>query len=331
MTSNALAPAALSTHEPHEAADAIRPYLHRYTSPAKLGIKVNLYRDIEVEGLAQALRAPDLADCPVECLMVGDSYFMTHLGRPGTAMRDDQERAWALEVMLGLVAEVHASMGASLPRARRPFLLADLPDGAADTIAGAASAAERFMAAGADAVKIEAVGPESLYCAEAVAKLDIPTVVHLGYTPQRGDLTRRGNTIDDAAALFAEARRARDAGACGLVLEMVSEPVNAALSRPGPGSLPVYSVFSGRAEYGGYSLNVWDAVVRSAVPRQLFPPTPVIDVAQVPERYTPDLLADRLGELLRMTVAGDFPRHLKNRMSPDDQQVLADTDPWSQS
>ncbi|MEU8959074.1 3-methyl-2-oxobutanoate hydroxymethyltransferase [Streptomyces sp. NPDC048518] len=313
------------------AATALTPYLHRYDSPAQFGLKINAYRGYEVEGLAEALRAPDLLDAPVECVMVGDSYFMTHLGRTGTALTGDAEQEWGLATLTGLVAEVRKTLDTAFPSARRPFLLADLPDGTTRSPATARAAADRFVAAGADAVKIEVAGEGEFACVEAVAAAGVPTLAHLGYTPQSGGLARHGDALDGALTLFAQARRARDAGGCGLIVEMVSEAVNQALSRPHPAGLPLYSVFSGRARWGGQSLNLWDAVVRPVPGGRYFPPTPVIDAAEVPERYTPELIADRMRELLRLSVAGWFPLSPRTALTPRETAEITGIDPWSAS
>jgi ketopantoate hydroxymethyltransferase len=310
---------------------ALAPYLWRYASPAQLGLKINAYRGYEVEGLAEALRVPDLADSPVECVMVGDSYFMTHLGRPGTVMSSPAERDWALATLVGLVAEVRGALDRHFAPGRIPFLLADLPDGTTASPAAARGAAARFAEAGADAMKIEVAGEDELRCVEAVAATGLPTLAHLGYTPQRTALSRHGDALDDATELFAQARRARDAGACGLIVEMVSEPVNQALSRPHRSGLPVYSVFSGRARWGGQSLNLWDAVVRPAKPGRYFPPTPTLDAADVPAAYTPELIADRMRELIRLTLAGWFPLSPRTALDPRQAARIAGTDPWSVS
>lgn len=216
------------------AASALAPYLHRYDSPAQLGLKINAYRGYEVEGLAEALRAPDLHGAPVECVMVGDSYFMTHLGRDGTTLSGADEQEWGLATLTGLVAEVRKALDTGFPADRRPFLLADLPDGTTRSTAAARAAADRFAAAGADAVKIEVAGEGEFDCIEAVAATGTPTLAHLGYTPQSGGLTRHGDALDGALALFAQARRARDAGGCGLIVEMVSEAVNQTLKPAAP-------------------------------------------------------------------------------------------------
>lgn len=307
----------------------LAPYLRRYQAPAQLGIKINAYRDYEVAALADALRTPVLADSPVECLMVGDSYFMTHLGRPSTVFAGTDDQRWAMDSLVDLVAEVRVALDKEFPAERRPFLLADLPDGATRDTATARTASARFLAAGADAVKIEVTGEHELRCVDAVAATGTLTLAHLGYAPQRGALGRYGDAMDAAHALFKDARQVRNAGACGLILEMVSEPVNQALARPHPDGLPLYSVFSGRARWGGQSLNIWDAVVRPARNTRYFPPTSVIDRSEVDIRYTRELIADRARELIQLTLAGWFPRTPRTSLTAREIAEIDDTDPWS--
>lgn len=300
----------------------------RYAAPGTVGLKINLYRAGEVAGLAQALCEPDLAGCPVESVMVGDSYFMTHLGRPSTRLDGPGEQEWGLRILTRLVAEVREAMDALLPPRRMPFLVGDLPDGAGDSIDRMLAAADRLLAAGADTVKLEAGTPGALACVEAAARRGIPCLVHLGYTPQRGLLARRGDTLEEAGDLFGEARAARDAGACALVLEMVSEAVNAALSAPSPAGVPVYSIFSGRAAHGGQSLNVWDAVFRAGRGQRYFPPTGVLDPDADRAAYRPDLISACLARLLRLTRDGAFPLSPPCRLDARAQAALASLDPW---
>jgi ketopantoate hydroxymethyltransferase len=298
----------------------------RRGADGSIGVKVNLYRGMEVEGLALALDRPDLRDAPVECVMVGDSYFMTHLGRPSTRL-EPGEREWGVTTMLGLVAEVRAALDGCLG-ARAPYLLGDLPDGAAATAQSAYATAAAMLAAGADAVKLEVADESGVAILGALADREVPVVGHLGYTPQRTGLRRHGDSVESALEFFAAARRLRDAGARALVLEVVSEPVNRALSRWRPGAIPVYSIFSGRAACGGQSLNVWDAVFRPAQPRAAFPPTAAYDAADAGRVYTPDLVARHVGDLLALTLSGAFPPSPRTALDPFVAEAIAAIDPW---
>ena len=307
----------------------LAPYLRRYGTPAQLGIKINAYRGYEVAAVADALRAQDLQESPIECLMVGDSYFMTHLGRPSTKFTGADEQRWAMDSLVDLLAEVRVALDQEFPERQRPFLLADLPDGATRDTEAAQEAAARFVAAGADAVKIEVAGEHELRCVDVVAGTGALTLAHIGYAPQRGAVARHGDDLAAALSLFSLARQLRSAGACGLILEMVSEPVNQALARPHPDGLPVYSVFSGRARWGGQSLNIWDAVVRPVQPAKYFPPTAVISRSEVDSEYTRELIADRVRELIRLTLAGWFPRTPRTSLAAREIAEIEDTDPWS--
>jgi len=74
----------------------------RYEDPFQPGIKVNLYRDYEYRAMARAVAA--LPMCDIESVMVGDSYFMTHLGRSSTQL-DRATSLQALELLPPLIAE----------------------------------------------------------------------------------------------------------------------------------------------------------------------------------------------------------------------------------
>ncbi len=312
----------------------------RGRTAATIGIKVNLYRAYEVTALASVLTG-DLATCPLECLMVGDSYLMTHLGRPSTRLGPGQEQRWALDLLASLVAEVRVAIDGAFRDGAirdgairdgaiaRPYLLADLPDGSARSTAQALASAGAMLEAGAEAVKLEVGDDSSLRVLASLSAHGIPTVAHLGYTPQVGRLARYGDTLAGAMALFEQARGARDAGAAAIVLEMTSEAVNQALSRPGPGSVPVYSIHSGRARYGAQSLNVWDAVFRQPGPGRFFPPTAELDPGTDRRRYTPELIASKLDQLLRLTIAGQFPPSPPSRLGEDERRAVVECDPWA--
>ena len=307
-------------------ADRIGEQYLRRRATGSIGVKVNLYRGPEVEGLALALRHPGLREAPVECVMVGDSYFMTHLGRPSTRL-EPGEREWGVATMVSLVAEVREALDRCFGEAA-PYLLGDLPDGAADSVGSAVATAESMLDAGAEAVKVEIGDDATLGVLAALAERGVPVVGHLGYTPQRAGLRRHGDSVEAALAFFAAARRVRDAGARALVLEVVSEPVNRALSRWRPDAIPVYSIFSGRAACGGQSLNVWDSVFRPAKPAPSFPPTAAYDVADAPRVYTPELIARHLGDLLALTLAGTFPPSPRTSLDAPVAEAIAAVDPW---
>ena len=262
-----------------------------------------------------------------ECLMVGDSYLTTHLGRSTTHLPTPEDMAWFQDLSCGLLAGVDKMLDQLAPP--RVYLLADLPDGSAESPSRALTCAQRFLSAGADAVKLEIEGETGLRCLEVLAHKGISVHAHIGFLPQKAEKRRRGLSVADCRCLAGLARAVRDAGADALVLEMVSRALNERLSIYHPRGLPVYSIFSGSAPGGGQSLNVWDAVVRPSFKARLFPPTATIDRAQVPEAYHLNLLIDSLQELMALTLDGRFPPPLREKWSPAELEALARLEPWA--
>lgn len=302
----------------------------RWTTSDGLGIKVNLYTKLEVAALAAALAEDDLAECPVECIMVGDSYFMTHLGRGTTQLATLDEQEWGRRVLAELVREVREALVASFRPKRRPFLIAYMPDGSTVDRMTALRTASLMMDAGADVVKLEVPDEAALQYVGTLADNGFPIIAHLGYTPQGSSMRRHGDTLDEALAMLGMARTVRDAGGCSLVLEMVSEVVNRLLASNVVGGLPVYSVFSGRAPFGGQSLNIWDAVFRPPFPSRYFPPTGRYDAASERHVYTREVITERIAALLRLTIAGEFPLSPRCKLDESELAVLLLAgDPWS--
>ena len=296
--------------------------LRRSQHPGRIGLKINLYHDYELEAVAAAADAAGLVTNPIECFMVGDSYLTTHLGRPSTQL-DPDEWDWALELMVSLVEESRLALDRTYTGLDRPYLLADFPDGAARTPDRAIQAARRLTEAGAEAVKIEIAGSADFATLDALATTGFPVVAHLGYAPQRSRLRRYGAMVEEITQLCQAARTARDLGSVALVLEMVTQTANRLLSRPHPTGLATYSIFSGKADLGGQSLNVWDAVFRPGRPSKYFPPTATLDPATDRDRYGPATIVPAMTELLGLTMSGEFP------LSPSGSDLLAVLfDPW---
>lgn len=84
---------------------------------------------------------------------------------------------------------------------------------------------------GAQAVKLEGAGPESIRAVEALVRVGIPVMGHLGFTPQSlhalGGFRVQGREADAAQRLVDEARRLEDAGAFSMVLELMPAEVAA--------------------------------------------------------------------------------------------------------
>jgi ketopantoate hydroxymethyltransferase len=290
-------------------------------------IKLNLYHDYEVDAVARAM-----ADSPVlqmgvrlDCLMVSDSYLMTHLGRASTRLAKG-EQALFLEIMAGLVKEV-AYRARQLFPSDAPYVVGDMPDGSVINGEIAVRSADRMRRAGADVVKLEIHSEGVIAIIERLTREGFRVMAHLGYTPQGGDGSRVGGSLDGAYALFASARQVRDAGAESIVLEKVDEFVHRALVDR-PEALPSYAIFSGKSETGGQSLNIWDSVFKPGFRARYFPPTASATVDAFPEAYSVTTIAKRIGSLLALTAAGEFPLSPPSALSIDEVVALAAYDPW---
>lgn len=279
-------------------------------------VKINLYTPDEVRGLADALARPEVAYAPgdIDCLMVADSYLMTHLGRDSTRLTPQEQPAF-LDTLCGLVEGVAKTAHAVFTGPARPWVLGDMPDGAAATPAMAVANARRLCDAGADAVKLELGSAAAWDALASIADTGIPAVAHLGYQPTFNDNRRYGSGPAEAALLVSSAADAARIGAFGMVLERVDPALVAMVAAPG-GPFPlVWSIFCGTAPYAGYSLNVWDSVIRPPVPRRGFPASASLEVADYPARYTVPTIADHLVAALGLIAAGGYPAAIPSRLS----------------
>jgi 3-methyl-2-oxobutanoate hydroxymethyltransferase len=150
----------------------------------------------------------------VPLLLVGDSVGMVVLGYPDTTC----------VTMADMEHHVRAVARAK-PQA---LLAADLPYGSCATPAKAVENARRLIAAGAEAVKAEG-GRSILPQIEAILAAGIPFLGHLGMLPQNavveGGYHIKGKKEDERLALIADALALQQAGAFGMVLELVAAPV----------------------------------------------------------------------------------------------------------
>ena len=161
-----------------------------------------------------------LDDAGVPLLLVGDSLGMVVLGYPDTTLVTLDEM------------EHHVR---AVARARpRGLVAADLPFETYETPAQAVESAKRLVAAGAEAVKAEG-GRAILPQIEAIRAAGIPFLGHLGMLPQHvleeGGYRIKGRDEAQREALLADARALGQAGAFGIVLELVTPTVAAEITR----------------------------------------------------------------------------------------------------
>ncbi len=180
----------------------------------------------------------------VDVLLVGDSLGDNILGHHNTG-------AVTLDEMIPFVRAV--SRGAD-----KAFVVADLPFGAYEVSPEqAVESAIRVMKLGQpNAIKFEG-GRRVAAQAAAVVAAGIPFVGHLGFTPQSENALggRRVQGRGDGAyeELLADALALQEAGACLIVLEMVTEPVATKLTK----ALDVPTIGIGAGPHTDGQVLVW--------------------------------------------------------------------------
>jgi ketopantoate hydroxymethyltransferase len=286
----------------------IQRRLHEPWTP---GIKVNLYRNYEYRAAAHAVRERSLLN--VETVMVGDSYFMTHLGRDSTNLNPEDSRL-ATEVLPKLIAELRTEIDKDEFAIGRPLLMADIPSGLSDK--QTREVIRRFADEGAEVIKAEAISQADLWPLDVIRETGLIAAVHLGYTPQKGINRVYGQNaqeVSDYVRLLDAAREGH--GAAFVIFERLAELANVVLSRYAlTRGVLSYSIFSGRAPFGGQSLNIWDAVVKSDRNSIFFPPTAHLERSEVERSYDGPAIFECMAQLLTLTTAGAFPPSPHNKL-----------------
>jgi 3-methyl-2-oxobutanoate hydroxymethyltransferase len=155
-----------------------------------------------------------LDEAGVPLILVGDSLGMLVLGYPDTT-----------HVTMAEMEHHVRAVARARPRA---LLGADLPYRSYDSVEAAVDNARRLVSAGAEAVKAEG-GLAILDQVRAIVGAGIPFLGHLGMLPQHvkeeGGYHIKGRRESEHQALLADAAALVDAGAFGIVLELVTPPV----------------------------------------------------------------------------------------------------------
>jgi len=151
----------------------------------------------------------------VDIILVGDSLGMVMLGYPDT-------------VPVTMDEMLHHSK-AVVRGAKRPVIVGDLPFGSYLTIDDALKNGCRLMKeAGVGAVKLEG-GRRVIPQVKALVDAGIPVMGHIGLTPQShsqlGGFRVQGRHVTEALNLYEDALALQEAGAFGVVLELVPSPV----------------------------------------------------------------------------------------------------------
>jgi 3-methyl-2-oxobutanoate hydroxymethyltransferase len=143
--------------------------------------------------------------------------------------------------MLGYDSEIPVTMAdmlhhtAAVTRgAKHALVIGDMPFLSYATPEQAVVNAGRFLSeAGAQAVKVEG-GVRSARTMEALVKAGIPTMGHIGWTPQAANAAGKvrvlGKSQEQARALLHDALAVQEAGAFSVVLELVPEQLATAIT-----------------------------------------------------------------------------------------------------
>ncbi|MDQ8701350.1 3-methyl-2-oxobutanoate hydroxymethyltransferase [Streptomyces sp. LHD-70] len=168
-----------------------------------------------------AMTASVFDEAGIPVLLVGDSMGNCHLGYETT-----------VPVTLDEVAMLSAAV---VRGTKRALVIGDLPFGSYQEgpVQALRSATRLVKEAGVGAVKLEG-GERSLAQTELLVSAGIPVMSHLGLTPQSVNTMGyrvQGRADEDAHRLLRDAKAAQDAGAFGVVLELVPEELAAEVSR----------------------------------------------------------------------------------------------------
>jgi len=154
-----------------------------------------------------------LDEAGIPLLLVGDSLGMVALGYPDTT-----------HVTMAEMEHHVRAVGRAKPRA---LLVADLPYRSYESVNAAVANAKRLMDAGAEAVKAEG-GRAILPQVDAIIGSGIPFLGHIGMLPQHvleeGGYHLKGKKASEQEQLLADASALANAGAFGVVLELVAAP-----------------------------------------------------------------------------------------------------------
>ena len=161
-----------------------------------------------------------LDEACIPILLVGDSLGRAMLG-------------YENEIPVSMADMLHHT-AAVVRGAKRALVVGDMPFLTYSTPEQAVANAGRFLAeAGAQAAKVEG-GVRSARTIEALVKAGIPTMGHIGWTPQAANAAGKvrvlGKSREGARGLLHDALAVQEAGAFSIVLELVPEQLAAAIT-----------------------------------------------------------------------------------------------------
>ena len=200
------------------------PDLERYKRENKKVIVVTAYDALFTRIVEQA---------GIEAILVGDSLGIVVQGKRNTLTVTMEDMLYHTKLVAGA--------------AQKSLVIGDMPFMSYQAgFEEALRNAGRFLQAGAHAVKLEG-GAAMLDRVEAMTRVGIPVVGHLGMTPQSinqyGGYKVQGKGKDQAKALVADAKALQEAGAVAIVLEAV--PAKLARAITGQLTIPTIGIGAG--------------------------------------------------------------------------------------
>jgi 3-methyl-2-oxobutanoate hydroxymethyltransferase len=166
-------------------------------------------KKIIVVTVYDALFARLLEQAGIDVMLVGDSLGVVVQGKANTLAVTMEDMLYHTKLVAGAVQK-------SLVIGDMPFMSYQASQEDALRNAG------RFLQTGADAVKLEG-GAAMADRIEAMTRVGIPVIGHLGMTPQSvnqyGGYKVQGKTVERAKTLLSDAKALERAGAAAIVLE----------------------------------------------------------------------------------------------------------------
>ncbi len=157
------------------------------------------------------------------------------------------------------VEELLPLVGAVARATKRSLVVADLPFGSYETDSlRAHDTAVRFMKQGAHAVKLEG-GVSVADQIRTLTSAGVPVLAHIGFTPQSEHQVggyRVAGRAEQAEKVMADAVAVAEAGAFGVVLEMVTAEVAAQVTKEVP--IPTIGIGAGSQTDG--QIMVWQDI-----------------------------------------------------------------------
>ncbi len=248
-----------------------------------------------------------IAESGIDIVLVGDSLAMVALGYTDTTQVSMEEMLICTKAVVRGV-KYGASGAADTHRAsdahtindthRKISIVADLPYCAIseDKIDNIIIHAEKFITAGANAIKIENARPQTLELIQRLTSRGIEVMGHIGYTPQDIELFRESKIIRDADALMNDALAIVDAGVSSMVLEMVPASIAREITEAVP--VPTIGIGSG-AHTNGQILVTDDLLGRYNLMKPKF-------LRRYAEQY--DEMLTAISSYAKDVRSGDFPR-----------------------